>query len=197
MPLALAAAGIVLRGCGFVFREATQALTGRRLFGAVFALSSVVTPFFLGAVLRRDRLGPGARRRPRRRSALELARPDVDPRRCCSRCSCAAFLAAVFLVFDARRMLDEALERYFRRRAIGSGRRHGRAGASAGCSCVRSDAPYLYHGLLHDGLPLVILSGALRRRRHRPAGRQRIVRGTRALAVGAVVAMLAAWGVAQ
>ena len=31
---------------------------------------------------------------------------------------CAAFLAAVFLVFDARRAGDEALARYFRRRAV-------------------------------------------------------------------------------
>ena len=76
--------------------------------------------------------------------------------------SCAAFLAAVFLVFDARRTLDEPLERYFARRAIGSGVVTG-ALAIVGLFVVRGDAPYLFHGLLHRGLPLVIALGRLRR----------------------------------
>ena len=71
---------------------------------------------------------------------------------------CAAFLAATFLTFDARRMLDEALERRFARCAIGSAFVTG-ALAIVGLFVVRSDAPHLYRGLLHAGLPLVILSG--------------------------------------
>ena len=51
VPLSLAAAGIVLRGAAFVFRKTVQELAGRRLLGATFALSSVVTPFFLGTAL--------------------------------------------------------------------------------------------------------------------------------------------------
>ena len=69
--------------------------------------------------------------------------------------SCAAFLAAVFLVFDARRMLDETLERYFAAAGDRQRRRHGRSCAIAGLFVVRGDAPYLFHGLLHAGLPLV------------------------------------------
>ena len=51
VPLLLAALGIVLRGAGFAFRKATRPLAARRLFGALFASSSVLVPFFLGAAV--------------------------------------------------------------------------------------------------------------------------------------------------
>jgi cytochrome bd ubiquinol oxidase subunit II len=61
---------------------------------------------------------------------------------------------------------------------------------------MHSDAPFLYHGLTHEGLPLVILSAlcglgvlfVLRR------GNARVARP---LAVGAVVAVVWGWGAAQ
>ena len=194
LPLALAAAGIVLRGCGFVFREASKALAGRRIFGALFALSSVVTPFFLGASfgaiasgrVRADATAVGP---------LEIWLGPTSILVGVLAVSCAAFLAAVFLVFDARRMLDEPLERHFARRAIGSGVVTG-ALALGGLFVVRGDAPHLYHGLLHRGLALVALSGLCGGAVVALIARG-IVRGTRALAVGAVVFMLAAWAVAQ
>jgi NADH dehydrogenase len=194
LPLGLAALGIVLRGCGFAFREVAGALRGRRIFGAVFALSSVVTPFCLGASF-------GAIASGRVRPDAVTAGPFevwLGPTSIVVgllAAACAAFLAAVFLVFDARRMLDEPLERQFRWRAIGSGVVTGVL-ALAGVVVVRTDAPHLFHGLVRGGLPLVILSGA--------CGVavvaliiKGVARGTRGLAVGAVVAMLAAWGVAQ
>jgi len=194
MPLALAAAGIVLRGCGFAFREVTHTLTGRRLFGALFALSSVMTPFFLGAsfgAIASGRIHPGAQ-------AVSPAAAWLGPTSIVVgllAVSCAAFLAAVFLVFDARRLLDDALELHFGRRAIASGVVTG-ALAIVGLFVVHGDAPYLFHGLVHRGFPLVIVSGAC------AAGAvllilSGIARGVRPLAVGAVVAMLAAWGLAQ
>ncbi len=51
VPIALAAVGIVLRGAGFAFRKSVQRLSYRRAMGAAFALSSVVTPFFMGTVV--------------------------------------------------------------------------------------------------------------------------------------------------
>ena len=156
VPLSLAAAGIVLRGCGFVFRDAIRELGGRRLAGSVFALSSLMTPFFLGAgfgAIASGRVHAGAARRPRSSwvgpTSILVGLLAVF---------CAAFLAAMFLVFDARRLLDEALERHFARCAIGSAFVTG-ALAIVGLFVVRSDAPHLYRGLLHAGLPLVILSG--------------------------------------
>ena len=196
LPLALAAAGIVLRGSGFVFREATRALTGRRLFGAAFALSSVVTPFFLGAVF-------GAIASGRVRAGDMVVDPMARISGWCGptsilvgvlAVSSAAFLSAVFLVFDARRV-DETLDRSFRWRAVGSGLATGLI-AIVGLFVIRSDAPFLFHGLVREGLPFVLISGAC-------GGAvvvlltQGITRGTRALAVVAVVSVLAGWGVAQ
>jgi cytochrome d ubiquinol oxidase subunit II len=51
IPLSLAALGIVLRGSGFAFRKETERLAPKRLFGAVFAFSSAIVPFFFGAVI--------------------------------------------------------------------------------------------------------------------------------------------------
>ena len=42
--------GIVLRGASFAFRKYSETLGQARLFGAVFALSSIMAPFFFGAV---------------------------------------------------------------------------------------------------------------------------------------------------
>jgi len=193
LPMALAAAGIVLRGCGFVFRESTRALTGRRLFGAAFALSSVVTPFFLGAsfgAIASGRVLAGDSA-PYSTWAWWGPTPILVG---VLAVSSAAFLSAVFLVFDARRV-DDTLDRAFRWRAVGSGLATGLL-AIVGLFVIRGDAPFLFHGLVHDGLPFVLLSGAC-------GGAvvvlltQGIVRGTRALAVVAVVSVLAGWGVAQ
>src|ERR1700742_5199620 len=51
LPLWLAVGGIVLRGSGFAFRKEVQGKHWQRLFGAVFAFSSLVTPFFMGTVI--------------------------------------------------------------------------------------------------------------------------------------------------
>jgi NADH dehydrogenase len=192
VPLALAALGIVLRGASFAFGKVTQAITGRRIFNTVFSVSSVMTPFFLGAAFGAiasgrvplggtpgpvDWLGPT----PVLVGVLAVL--------------CSAFLAAVFLVFDARRTLDEELERYFRRRAVASAALVG-AVALAGLFILRADAPHLLHRLLRQGLPLALLSAAA------GAGvlvllSRGITQATRVLAVAAVASMLWAWGVAQ
>jgi len=198
VPLSLAAAGIVLRGAAFVFRKTAQALAGRRLLGATFALSSVVTPFFLGAALGavvsgRVRVGeadaggdPGWASAWTGPTSLLIGALAV---------LCAAFLAAVFLVSGARRAGDETLERYFRRRAIGCAAATGLL-ALAGLSVLRGDAPLFLQRLLYQGRPFIFFSaacgvGAL------TLMASGITRATRALAAGAVVSVLAGWGVAQ
>ncbi|MBN9620230.1 MAG: cytochrome d ubiquinol oxidase subunit II, partial [Actinobacteria bacterium] len=50
IPLTLAALGIIGRGSAFAFRKTVTEVWQQRLFGATFAVSSVVTPFCLGAV---------------------------------------------------------------------------------------------------------------------------------------------------
>jgi NADH:ubiquinone reductase (H+-translocating) len=186
LPMSLAAAGIVLRGSGFVFHKATRALTGRRVFGAVFVLSSIMTPFFLGAsfgTIASGRVPGGSWLGPTSILVGVLA------------VACAAFLAAVFLVVDARRTLDDGLEGYFRRRAIASGVATGLI-AIVGLFVLRADAPVVFHGLVREGLPLIIISGLCGIATIVLLAR-RATRGTRVLAAGAVVALLAGWGVAQ
>jgi NADH:ubiquinone reductase (H+-translocating) len=192
VPLALAAAGIVLRGCGFAFRDALRELAGRRLAGTVFGLSSLMTPFFLGAsfgAIASGRVTPGGPATP-----LGWVGPTPIVVGLLA-VFCAAFLAATFLMFDARRLLDDALERRFARSAIGSAFLTG-ALAIVGLFVARGDAPRLYHGLLHAGLPFVVLSGLCGIGVITLTG-VGFMRGVRALAVGAVVTMLAAWGLAQ
>ena len=107
----------------------------------------------------------------------------------------SAYLAAVFLVSDSRRAGDADLERYFTARALGVAVAAG-ALALAGIFVFRADARFIYDGLGGEALPLVILSGIcgigvlalLCRGLHR---------GARVLAVGAVAAVVWAWGVAQ
>jgi cytochrome d ubiquinol oxidase subunit II len=68
--------------------------------------------------------------------------------------------------------------------------------AVAGILVYRSAAPFIFRGLVHEGLPLVILSAlcglAVLAMLHRG-----IRRGVRPVAIGAVIAVIWAWGVAQ
>jgi cytochrome d ubiquinol oxidase subunit II len=106
-----------------------------------------------------------------------------------------AYVAAVFLVSDARRFGDAELERYFATRALAAAVGAGLV-AFAGIFVLRADARYVYDGLTSEGLPLVLASAAF--------GLGALVllwrgarRGVRPLAVGAVVAVIWGWGVAQ
>ena len=51
VPLTLAAFGMIARGAAFAFRKSITTLPMRRFLGAAFAVSSLVTPYFLGAVV--------------------------------------------------------------------------------------------------------------------------------------------------
>jgi cytochrome bd ubiquinol oxidase subunit II len=50
IPMMLSLVGIVLRGAGFAFRKYAETYAKARLFGVIFAGSSLITPFFLGTV---------------------------------------------------------------------------------------------------------------------------------------------------
>jgi cytochrome bd ubiquinol oxidase subunit II len=106
-----------------------------------------------------------------------------------------AYLAAVFLASDARRFGDPDLERYFAARALGAAMAAGVV-AVAGIFVLHEDARYIYDGLVDEGLPLVIASAL--------CGAAALLllwrdarRGVRVLAVGAVVAVIWGWGIAQ
>ena len=193
VPLALAAIGIVLRGSGFAFRKSTESLQARRAFGATFAISSVLTPFFMGTVVGAIAAGNVPAHGdgeifPSWIQALPFMIGGMFV-------ASGAYLAAVFLVGDARRDGDARLESYFVRRAIQAAAVAG-AFAVAGLVALHDEARYIYDRLLDQGLPLVILSVlcgigvliSLWRGWRRPL---------RPLAAGAVIAVIWGWGVAQ
>jgi cytochrome bd ubiquinol oxidase subunit II len=193
VPLALAAVGIVLRGSGFAFRKSIEGLSGRRAAGAAFALSSVLTPFFMGSVVGAIAAGnvPAAGDGDAFSSWLEPLPLLVG----LLFVATGAYLSAVFLCDDARRAGETDLERYFARRALAAALVAGVA-AAAGLVALHADARYVYDRLLDQGLPLVVLSGvcglavlALLSRGAR--------RGLRPLAALAVTAVIWGWGVAQ
>jgi cytochrome d ubiquinol oxidase subunit II len=193
VPIALAALGIVLRGAGFAFRKSVVTLTEQRNLGATFALSSVVTPFFMGAVVGAIASGnvPADGNGDAFSSWLEPLPLLVGAMFVAS----GAYLSAVFLVGDARRAGEADLERYFVRRALAAGSVAGLA-AAVGLVELHSEARYVFDRLVDQGLPLVIVSllcgvgllVVLLRGGRRPL---------RPLAAGAVVAVIWGWGVAQ
>ncbi|HVD37553.1 MAG TPA: cytochrome d ubiquinol oxidase subunit II [Solirubrobacterales bacterium] len=192
VPIALAALGIVLRGAGFAFRKSIVGLRERRAMGATFAISSVLTPFFMGTVVGAIAAGnvPAAGNGDAFSSWIQPLPLLIGAMFVAT----GAYLAAVFLVGDARRG-DHELERYFERRALGAAVVAG-ALAVAGIFALHSEARYVFDRLTEQGLPLVILSllcgaalfAVLLRGGRRPL---------RPLAAGAVVAVIWGWGVAQ
>jgi cytochrome d ubiquinol oxidase subunit II len=194
VPLTLAALGIVLRGSGFAFRKVVSTTSERRLFGAVFASSSVIVPFCMGAIVG----GIASGRVPAGGAAGDTWTSWLNPTSALGGIMAVvvcAYLSAVFLVTDARRHQDEVLAGYFRRRAIAAALAAGIV-AVAGIFVLHAEDSYVFHGLLSRAVPLVILSGLcgtgalllLLRDAHR---------GARFLAIGAVGSIVVGWGVAQ
>ncbi len=194
-PLTLAAVGIILRGAGFAIRKSITGVGERRVFGAAFALSSVFTPYAFGAVAG----GVASGRVPPGNAEADPVTSWVNPTSVLGgllAVGVCAYLAAVFLCRDAERDDDTGvLPRYFRRRAEIAALAVG-ALALVGIVVLRQDAPSLYHGLTHRGLPLVALSavGGLGSLWLIRRGRFVLARGAAALAVAAVIW---GWGAAQ
>jgi cytochrome bd ubiquinol oxidase subunit II len=194
IPLCLAALGIVLRGAGFAFHRVAARSSGRRLADAAFAASSVLTPFFMGTVAGAVASG----RVPVGNAAGDPWTSWLNPLSLLLGAlfvATGAYLAAVFLVSDARRFGDSGLVGYFAVRARAAAVVAG-ALAVGSLFALRDDARVVYDGLTSEGLPLVILSVV--------CGVAALVllwrgarRGARPLAVGAVVAVIWGWGAAQ
>jgi cytochrome d ubiquinol oxidase subunit II len=194
IPLTAVAIGVILRGSGFAFRKSVEEPRLKRWFGVLFGLSSIITPFFLGAIagaIASGRVPPG-------NAAGEPIGSWLNPTSLLGgilAVGICAYLAAVYLTSDARRRGDKVLADAFRWRALVMGAAVGVV-AMLGIVVLANDAPTLYHGLITWALPLVILSALaglvslvlLHRRRF---GAARLTAG---LAVGGI---LWGWAVAQ
>jgi cytochrome bd ubiquinol oxidase subunit II len=208
VPLALAALGIVLRGSGFAFRKSIQGLQGRRAAGATFALSSVLTPFFMGAVV--GAIASGNVPPDGNGDAFSSWLEPLPLLTGAMFVATGAYLSAVFLVGDARRAGEADLERYFVRRALAAAAVAGVA-AAVGLVELHAEARYIFDRLVDQGLPLVILSALcgigvlalLLRGRGEFVAQEDTKSPTvpqlalRPLAAGAVTAVVWGWGIAQ
>ncbi|WP_422741842.1 cytochrome d ubiquinol oxidase subunit II [Mycobacterium sp. WMMD1722] len=155
IPLALALAGIVLRGASFVFRKYSATLSQARLFGAIFAGSSLITPFFFGTVA-----GAVASGRVPAEGYGDRVGSWLNPTSLVGGCLAVAtcvFLAGVFLTADADRAGDTALADGLRRRTLAVGALTGVV-VFAGLYPVAHDAPTLAAGLRTHAAPLLVVA---------------------------------------
>ena len=193
VPLTLAAIGIIFRGSAFVFRKSLPGAGTERLFGFLFAASSLLTPFFLGTVggaLASGRIPYG--------QVGDVIGSWTSPTSLLGglvTVFICAYLASVYLTGDARRTGQRDLAEDFRTRAVVTGALTGLL-AIGGLAVVAQDADELFIGLVNVARPLAIgsvLAGVvslvlLLSRRYT------LVRLT---AGGAVTLLLVAWAAAQ
>jgi cytochrome d ubiquinol oxidase subunit II len=195
VPLFIAGIGIILRGTAYALRSGTSTAQEQRRIEVAFAVSSILTPFALGAAIggiASGRVPVGNARGDLVTSWLNETSIFIGVLSVAS----AAYLAAVYLAADAMRVGRADLADAFRARALGTGVVAG-ALALGGLAIVRHDAPRIWDGLTGgSGLAAVIVSGLagvatlglVFRRRFGPA------RLSAALAVAAIVA---GWALAQ
>jgi cytochrome bd ubiquinol oxidase subunit II len=195
VPLFVAALGIILRGACYALRGAVADPREERILGALFGLSSVLTPFALGAAIG----GVASGRVLLGNAAGDAIDSWLNPTSILVgvlAVATSAYLAAVWLTGDAARAGRDDLVEAFRTRALATGAVAG-ALAIGGLFVLRSDADRIYDGLTSGwGLTAVLASVAagaatlllVARRRLEPA------RWSAAVAVAAVVA---GWALAQ
>jgi cytochrome d ubiquinol oxidase subunit II len=195
IALIVAALGIVIRGAAYAVSAGTSGPRQVRDLDFVSAISSIVTPFALGACVGAIASG----RVPYGKAQGDLVSSWLNPTSAvvgALAIAISAYLAAVYLCDDAQRRGEHSLVAAYRRRALGAGTVAGLL-AFAGLGVLERDAHQLYRELIAGpGLPAVIVSGAagvsalwllLRWRFH-------LARLAAALAVAAIVA---GWALAQ
>ena len=193
VPWLLAGFGIVLRGATFAFRKFSATLGEARLYGVLFASSSVITPFFLGMIA-----GAVASGRVPAEGYGDVWTSWTGPTSwlggTLAVLTCT-FLAGTFLAADFARAGHDDMAATMGHRALVAGAITG-AVALAAVLVLEFDAESLASGLHGRGAALIAMSAA--------AGlfslwRLRAGRWARAR-VGAVVAVAAiviGWGVGQ
>jgi cytochrome d ubiquinol oxidase subunit II len=195
VPFFIAAVGIILRGSSYALRAAARTPRERDVLDDVFAVSSILTPFALGAIVGAIAAG----RVPVGNAAGDLLGSWLTPTSLvvgAIAVAAAAHLAAVYLSADSARANDAGMVAAFGGRALLSGVVAG-ALAIAGLVIVHADAPRLFDRLVSGpGLIAVVVSGAagVVTLLLIATGRSHLARYTAAAAVAAVIA---GWGAAQ
>jgi cytochrome d ubiquinol oxidase subunit II len=193
LPMLFALLGIVLRGASFAFRKYAATLAQARLFGVVFAGSSLITPFFFGTVA-----GAIASGRIPADGRGDVWSSWLNPTSLIGgviAVGTCAFLAGTFLVADAQRSDNRQLVTTLRTRTLAVAVVTG-AVVFAGLLPIRDDAPTLWDGLTGRALPLVLVAAAAGVATIALLARHRFALA-RVTAVGAVAAVVCGWGVGQ
>jgi cytochrome d ubiquinol oxidase subunit II len=196
VALLIAGVGIIFRGAAYALRTGSSSRREQGAIDAVFGVSSVITPFALGAAVG----GIASARVPVGNAAGNLFSSWLNPTSVeigVLAVATGAYMAAVFLCGDAVRRGHGELAERFRVRALGAGVVAG-AIAAAGIVVLRFDAHPLFNGLVAAGGGLVaLIVSALAggttlllvwRRRYEPA---------RYVAAVAVASIVAGWALAQ
>lgn len=158
IPLFLAAVGIIFRGAAFAFRGVAGTMAAKRLLGGTFALSSILTPLFMGAAIG----GIASGRVPVGNAVGDPVTSWLNPTSALVGILAVAtgsYLAAVYMAGDAARRGRADLVVAFRRRALAAGVVAGGI-AMAGLPVLRADARPLFDALTGRGLALIALSAA-------------------------------------
>jgi cytochrome d ubiquinol oxidase subunit II len=194
VPLTLAALGIVLRGANFAMRKDAARAGGRHLTGWLFGIGALLTPFCLGAALG----GIMSGRVPPGNAAGDVVTSWLNPTSVAVgllAVALGAFLAAVYLIAEARRRGLPDLSHYFRVRALAAGLA-GLALGVAAMVALRVDEREMFDRLVGRSTVLLVL-GVLALAATFVLARRGVVRGLRVVAALGVAALVWAWGVAQ
>jgi cytochrome bd ubiquinol oxidase subunit II len=159
IALILAVLGIVIRGAAYAVSAGASGPRQVRELDVVSALSSILTPFALGACVG----GIASGRVPYGNASGDLLSSWLNPTSAvvgALAIAASAYLAAVYLCDDAQRRGEHDLVAPYRRRALGAGTVAGLL-AVAGLVVLHGDAHPLYRELVAGrALPAVIGSGA-------------------------------------
>jgi cytochrome d ubiquinol oxidase subunit II len=195
VPLFIAAVGIILRGTAYALRSAARSDREAIQIDLAFALSSILTPFALGTMVG----AIASERVPVGNATGALWASWLNPTGILVgvlAVAAGAYLAAVFLAADARRIGREDLAQAYRQRALSAGSVTGGL-ALIGLAVVRADARDLFDGLVTGpGIAALVASAGaglatlalLWRSAFEPA---------RYAAAAAVAAIVGGWAVAQ
>jgi cytochrome d ubiquinol oxidase subunit II len=195
VALFLAGLGIIVRGAAYALRSGTSEPREIRHIDTASAVSSIVTPFALGAAVG----GLASGRVPYGNAKGDLVTSWLNPTSILIGVLAVAFcayLAAVYLCADAIRRDEPELVAPFRARALAAGSVAGVL-SIGGLPILHHDAHPLYHELVAgSGLPALVVSvlaglgtfALVVRGRFEPA---------RYTAAAAVAAIVAGWALAQ
>jgi cytochrome bd ubiquinol oxidase subunit II len=159
VPLLIAVAGIIFRGTAFALRGQAATIGEARVLGALFATSSVLVPFCLGACL--GAIGSG--QVPVGNAAGDPISSWLNPTGMLVGVLAVitgAYLAAVYMAGDSVRAGLPDLERAFRARALIAGVAAGVV-AIGGLAVLREDARPLFDGLTSGGGLVFVIGSAL------------------------------------